>query len=74
MSVVIRLAKVGKRGTRLFRVVAIDKRKKRNGVPAETLGTYAPDQKLLTVDQKRIVYWKSKGALVTTQLQKLLSL
>ena len=40
MSVVIRLTKVGKRGERRFRIVAKEKRSKRDGKAIEILGWY----------------------------------
>lgn len=74
MAVKIRLARFGKRGHPLYRVVAIDEQKKRDGPAVEILGTYDPHQKQdkLTLKMDRVNYWLSVGAKPTETLRHLL--
>ncbi|MEK7450649.1 MAG: 30S ribosomal protein S16 [Patescibacteria group bacterium] len=74
MSVVIRLAKMGRKGENRFRVVVKEKRSRRNGQPIETLGWYekgvnSMDKK---IDKARYDYWISKGAQPTPSVMELL--
>lgn len=63
MSVVIRLARMGKRGERKFRIVVKEKRSRRDGDSIETLGSFEkgplPSQNL---NKDRYKYWLSVGA------------
>lgn len=63
MSVVIRLARMGKRGERKFRIVVKEKRSRRDGDSIETLGSFekgqTPSQNL---NKDRYNYWLSVGA------------
>lgn len=64
MSLVIRSARVGKKGERKFRVVVKEKRSKRDGDFVELLGWYEkrkPENKKL-IKMDRYNYWISKGA------------
>ncbi len=74
MSVVIRLAKMGRKGENRFRVVVKEKRSRRNGKPIETLGWYqkgvsSMDKK---IDKARYDYWISRGAQPTPSVTQLL--
>jgi small subunit ribosomal protein S16 len=78
MSLLVRLAKIGKRDTKIFRVVVMEKRSKRNTSPIEVVGTYEergtknkpnPQTKL---NGKRIAYWQSVGALLSPAVEKIL--
>ena len=74
MSVVIRLAKMGRKGENRFRVVVREKRSRRNGKPIETLGWYqkgvsSTDKR---IDKARYDYWISKGAQPTPGVTQLL--
>lgn len=74
MAVKIRLARFGKTNHPLYRVVAIDEHKQRNGRAIETLGTYDPhkaDQKLI-IKKDRVDYWLSVGAQPTPTVKNLL--
>lgn len=77
MSVVIRLSKTGKKGTRIFRVVAVEKRQKRDSMPLENLGSYTPatkqSQQISAINGERIKYWQSKGALLSAAVTHLLT-
>lgn len=63
MSVVIRLARVGKKGERKFRIVVKEKRSRRDGDSVETLGSFekghTPSENL---NKERYNYWLSVGA------------
>lgn len=74
MAVTLRLLRLGKKGNPSYRIVAIDKRKKRNGTYVDVIGFYNPiaNPPILTLDQKKIAEWLKKGALVSEGLRKLL--
>jgi len=62
----LRLARLGRRNRPFYRLHAIDKRTRRNGVVLEQLGWYDPiakdPEKQLKLEGERITYWLSKGA------------
>ncbi|HSA83361.1 MAG TPA: 30S ribosomal protein S16 [Patescibacteria group bacterium] len=64
MSLVIRLARTGKKGERKFRVVVKEKRSKRDGGVVDMLGWYQKDKtnKNKQIDMKKYDYWVSQGA------------
>jgi small subunit ribosomal protein S16 len=64
MAVAIRLRQEGSKGRLFYRVVAADKRFKRDGRFIEILGTYNPQQKgdNANIDLEKVNAWISKGA------------
>lgn len=63
MSVVIRLARVGKKGERKFRIVVKEKRSRRDGDSVETLGSFEKGQTPSdNLNKERYNYWLSVGA------------
>ena len=64
MSVVIRLSRSGSKGKPFYKVVATDKRSKRDGKFLEKLGTYNPliDNGGFDIKKERFDYWVSVGA------------
>lgn len=74
MAITLRLLRLGKRGNPSYRIVAIDKRKKRNGTYVEIVGHYNPiaNPPVFTLDQKKVDYWLGKGALISEGLEKLM--
>lgn len=74
MSVVIRLKMVGKRGTRIYQIVAVDKKRKRDSKPLEILGLTAREGKNDTVslNKEKIAKWQAKGAQISPAVAKLL--
>ncbi len=74
MSATIRLMKFGKRGYPTYRIVVLDKRKKRDGSYIEKVGTYNPHTEPATfiVDNVKLQEWLKKGAQVSNSLRKLL--
>jgi small subunit ribosomal protein S16 len=69
----IRLARVGARKQPYYRIVVIEKDRARNGRSIEVVGTYNPRTTPATVDLKheRVSYWRSKGAILSPTLEKL---
>ena len=74
MAVTLRLMRLGKRGKAFYRIVAVDKRKKRTGGYIEKLGIYNPlkDPAEISFDKDRFNQWIKKGALISEGLRKLL--
>lgn len=72
MAVKIRLSRIGKTNAPVYRIVAIDSRKKRDGEALEILGTYNPiNGGLVQFHEDRIQHWVSLGAMVTDAVKKL---
>lgn len=72
MAVKIRLSRVGKIHSPVYRIVAIDSRKKRDGEALEILGTYNPlSGEIVQYHADRINDWVSKGAIMLDSVKKL---
>ena len=64
MSVRIQLARIGKKKAPFYRIVAVDKRKKRDGQYLENLGTYNPlNGEIIQFHAEQFDAWISKGAI-----------
>jgi len=76
MSVVIRLAKTGKRGERKFRVVVKEKRSRRDGSAIEVLGWYEKNvgSTRKKIDRQRFDYWIKNGAIASKTVTTLMEL
>jgi small subunit ribosomal protein S16 len=74
MAVTLRLYRVGKKGHPTYKIVAVNRRYKSNGKYLESVGTYNPhtDPGELNIVKDRLEYWKSKGAIISEGLGKLL--
>jgi small subunit ribosomal protein S16 len=74
MSVSIRLSRFGRLHRPYFRIIAIDKRRHREGEANEILGSYDPllKDKNIQVDMDKVQAWIGRGALVSTGLSNLL--
>lgn len=74
MAVAIRLMRFGKRHYPTYRVVALDKRSKRDGSYIEKVGTYNPmtQPATLLMNEERLNYWLKNGAIVSEGVRKLL--
>ena len=74
MAVRIRLTRVGATKRPAYRVIAIDKRRSRDGRALEILGFYDPLTEPATVnlDTERINAWIGKGALPSDTVAKLI--
>ena len=72
MAVKIRLARIGKTHAPMYRIVAIDSRKKRDGEALDILGTYNPlTNEVVQFHADRIEQWESKGAIMTDAVRKI---
>lgn len=74
MSVTIRLMRFGKKGYSVYRIVALDKRKKPVGGYLEKIGTYNPmrDPAELIIDQNLLDKWIKNGAVLSEGIRKIL--
>jgi small subunit ribosomal protein S16 len=73
MSLVIRSARIGKRGERKFRIVVKEKRSRRDGEAIENLGWYEKGKDgQLELNKERFNYWKSVGAIPSMAILKLI--
>lgn len=64
----------GKRHYPTYRIVALDKRRKRDGSYIEKIGTYNPmlNPAVLEINEERMGYWTKNGALISEGMRKLL--
>lgn len=71
--VMIRLTRVGGRNRPYYRVIAIDRRDKRDGRALEQLGTYDPLSKPVAIKlaTDRIEAWQAKGAQLSDAVRSL---
>lgn len=80
MAIRLRLAMHGLRHRRIFHLVAIDKRQRRDAKPVELLGVYDPHlpvgetTKTIEWSVNRIRYWLQVGAEPSKSVVKLLEL
>jgi small subunit ribosomal protein S16 len=74
MSLVIRFAKMGRRGERKYRVVVKEKRSKRDGRAIDILGWYEKSVSGITkdIDTQKVDYWKERGAQVSPAVKAIL--
>ena len=74
MAVKIRLTRIGKRGQPIYRIIAIDESKKRDGKYLENLGLYNPTTNPVEfkIDKERLNYWLSKGAIPSETVNNLI--
>lgn len=73
MSVVIRSARIGKKGERKFRIVVKEKRSRRDGKAIESLGWYEKGTNGgKDINKERYNYWLSVGAQPSLVIEKLL--
>ena len=70
----IRLTRTGAKKRACYRIVAIHKRKARNGRPLEYLGTYdpKPDPAAIDIKTDRVQAWVAKGAQLSPAVRGLL--
>ncbi|MBR7742783.1 30S ribosomal protein S16 [Phycicoccus sp. BSK3Z-2] len=76
MAVKIRLKRMGKIRTPVYRVVVMDSRTKRDGRAIEEIGKYDPNQEpsFVDIDMERADYWVDNGAQPTEAVAALLRL
>jgi len=73
MSVAIRLARKGKTGDPVYRIVIMEKRTRQNGRTIDELGSYDPhmDPPLIIVDRAKLEKWIKNGAQMTPSVKRL---
>ncbi|KAI0756724.1 ribosomal protein S16 [Daedaleopsis nitida] len=80
MAVRIRMAVHGVRNSRIFHIVAVNQRQRRNAKPIELLGVYNPrlkpgeNTKTIEWSVQRIQYWLNVGATPSRTVSKLLEM
>lgn len=79
MAIRLRLAMHGHRHRKVFHLVAINSRLRRDAKPAELLGVYDPhakedDARVIRWSVNRIRYWLSVGAIPSNSVLKMLEL
>lgn len=74
MPASIKLMRIGKKGQPNYRIIVVDKRKKRNGAYLEKLGQYNPlsQPAKIDIDKDRLQNWLDKGAILSDGMVKLL--
>jgi small subunit ribosomal protein S16 len=75
MAVKIRFARIGKKHAPVYKIVAIDSRRKRDGMFLEDLGTYNPKTKqIVQFHDDRVAHWISVGAIPTDSVARLIAI
>lgn len=70
----IRLAQIGAKNKRKYRLIVIEEGRRRNGRAIEILGYFDPLVKPahIKIDHQRVDYWLSHGAQATESAKKLI--
>ncbi len=72
MAVRLRLSRIGRKGLPIYRIVAIDSRKARDGEALDILGTYnALNGEILNLNINKIDSWMKKGAQMLDNVKRL---
>jgi len=72
MSVAIRLTRKGRKKKPFYRVIAIDRRARRDGRPIEDLGWYDPFSKASFLNKEAIEKWVKLGAKLSDRVNIIL--
>lgn len=73
MAVRIRLTRMGAKKKPVYRIVASDSRRPRDGQYIELVGTYNPATEDVKVNEEVAMKWLNQGALPTDTVRNLLS-
>ena len=75
MAVKLRLQRMGKKKQPIYKIVAVDSRRKRDGRFIDAVGAYNPSTNPMTITLKedRIYHWLERGAQPTDTVKNLLS-
>lgn len=73
MAVRIRLTRMGSKKKPVYRIVASDSRRPRDGQYIELVGTYNPATEDVKVNEEVAMKWLNQGALPTDTVKNLLS-
>ena len=68
----IRLDRSGVRNNPFYRIIVIDERKKKGGVPLENLGFWQPSKNLIKIDKQALELWVKKGAVISPAVKALI--
>jgi len=68
----IRLAKVGSKQNKAYRVVVIEKRSKTKGKAIDILGSYNPVKEGISLNKEKLRFWLLRGAKPSKRLLKLI--
>lgn len=73
MAATLRLMRYGKKGHPFYRIVVLDRTRKRDGSYIEAIGTYDPMSKPHKLELKadRLQYWLGVGAIASEGLKKM---
>lgn len=65
---------MGEKKKPVYRIVALDSRKKRDGAYLESVGRYDPNKESdqVTLDKERVAHWLSVGAQTSDTVRSLL--
>lgn len=71
----MRLSRVGRKKSPIYRIVVADSRSPRDGKVIESIGRYNPqdDPSLIEIDEEKARDWLAKGAQPTETVSKLLA-
>ena len=73
MAVKLRLTRMGAKKRPTYRIVATDSRRPRDGQYLELVGTYAPLNEEVKINEEVALKWLNDGAVPTDTVKKLLS-
>ena len=74
MAIKIRLARTGTKNAPMYRIVAIDSRRKRDGRALEILGSYNPLKGVVVqFYEDRVLAWMAQGAVMTDSVKRIQS-
>ena len=73
MAVRIRLTRLGSRHKPVYRIVASDSRRPRDGQYIELIGTYNPSIEEVKINDEVALKWLNQGALPTDTVRNLFS-
>ena len=69
----IRLTRKGRKKAPFYKIIAIEKSRKREGKPLEVLGYWNPAKDEKVFDKKKIEEWVKKGAQMSAKVKELTS-
>ena len=74
MAVAIKLSRFGKKHEPHYRIVAMEKKKKRGGAYLEVIGIYDPlkKEKNVKIDKEKLNKWLKRGAVPSEGVRKIL--
>lgn len=73
MAVRLRLTRMGSKNKPVYRIVASDSRRPRDGQYIELVGTYNPSSSEVNVNEEVAMKWLKEGALPTDTVRNLFS-